>query len=487
MIRTLRVLAALGIGAIAACGGGDANEPAPDTSGEIDVAPQAFGEVLSVDQIAVYQGVKVSLVRGAERVAPNAPIIADRPALIRMHTRIPLGSKVPKLTAELRVRTPGQPDIVLVSGPRDITPFNEGDLSSSFYWELTADQVKDGARLSVEIYDPSGGDASVIRYPADGELPMNVGALAPTLKVRFVPIEYQADGSNRVPTMDKRTIDAYRDTLYKLYPVSAVDITVRDVMAWPLEVRGSGEGWSQLLDAVIRTRENDETADDVYYVGVFTPAETQREYCQSGGCILGVAPAQTLGEDVSLRTAMIVGYHSERSHGTLAQELAHAMGRMHAPCGNPVGIDRSFPYSDASIGTWGWDVLERRFIDPETVFDFMSYCNPVWVSDYTYAAIYDRMVEVERDKRPDVGAPDREPMKTYHVEKDGSLREGPTIRGVARSSDELVLEDAAHETIGTVRGSYHPVSNLGGGMLVTPTEIPAATLRRARFARPAAP
>lgn len=483
MIRTLRVLTALGIGAAVACGdAGGASEPAPDT-GEIDVAPQAFGELLSVDQIAVYQGVKVSLVHGAERVEPNAPVIPDRPALIRMHTRIPLGSKVPKLTAELRVRAPGQPDLVLVSGPRNIVRFDEGELSSSFYWELTADQVREGARLSVEIYDPSGVDASVIHYPADGELPMNVGALAPTLKVRFVPIEYQADGSNRVPVMDKRTIDAYRDSLYKMYPVSKVDITVRDVVAWPFEVRGSGEGWNQLLDAVIRTRENDEAADDVYYVGVFTPAETQREYCQAG-CILGVAPAQTLGDSVSLRTAMIVGYHSERSHGTLAQELAHAMGRMHAPCGNPVGIDRSFPYSDGSIGTWGWDVLERRFIDPEGVHDFMSYCNPVWVSDYTFAAIYDRMVEVERDKRPEVGAPDREPMKTYHVEKDGSLWEGPAIRGGARSSDELVLEDGSHEAIGAIRGSYHPISNVGGGILVTPTEIPAGTLRRARFARP---
>lgn len=490
--RSISLAAALGLGAMMACGdGSNAPGPAADAA-DGGTAIQAFGQVLTVDQIAVYQAVKVSLVTEAQPVTPNAPVIPKRPALVRVHTKLPPRVKVPKLTADLRIRAPGQPDIVLTNGPRSITAWAEGDLYSSFHWELEAEQVAPGAQLSVEIRDPSGADPSVLRYPAEGELPMNVGAFEPTLKVKFVPIKYNADGSGRIPSMDTATIDAYRAALYKMYPVTQVDISIRDVVPWPLEVRGDGEGWNQLLDAVIETREDDKAADDVYYVGVFTPAETQREYCQ-GGCILGIAPAASLGENVALRTAMIVGYHSSRSHGTLAQELAHAMGRMHAPCGGPTGIDRKYPYDDASIGTWGWDVLEKQLIDPDERVDFMSYCNPVWVSDYTYAGIYDRMVEVDREKRPVPDAPagsdtppQQQAMKTYHVAKDGSLTAGPIVHMAARIAGEVVLEDPSHRAVGTVRGSFRPLSNVGGGILVTPTEIPAAMLKRTRFARPVA-
>lgn len=483
MIRSFSVAAAFSLAAAAACASPRESEALPATDGG---GSQAFGQLLAVDQIAVYQAVKVSLVSEGQSVVPNAPVIPKRPALVRMHAKLPPRTKVPKLTAELRVRAPGQPDVVLTSGPRSIGTFSEGDLSSSFFWELAADQVAQGAQLSVEIRDPTGGDASVIRYPAGGELPMNVGTFLPSLKVKFVPIRYEADGSNRIPAMDERAIDRYRTALYKLYPVTDVDISVREVVPWPLEVRGDGEGWNQLLAAVIETREDDKAADDVYYVGVFNPAETQREYCQ-GGCILGVAPAGSFGESVSLRVAMIVGY-GERSHGTLAQELAHAMGRMHAPCGNPTAIDRRYPYADGSIGTWGWDVVDKQLVDPEEHVDFMSYCRPIWVSDYTYAGIYNRMIEVEREKRREAGAPgERQAMMTYHVARDGALRAGPRIYTSTSSSfvtDALVLEDTSHRTIGSVRGSFRRLSNIGGGILVTPDEIAASTLERARFARP---
>ncbi len=488
--RSLSCAAVVLLASTIACGIGS-NDPAPDpAAGDGGTTTQAFGQVLTIDQIAVYQGAKVSLVSDEQTVVPKAPVIPKRPALVRVHAKVPLGTKVPKLSAELRVRAPGQPDLVLTNESRAIQAFSEGNLASSFYWQLEADQVVSGAQLSVEIRDPSGADPSVIRYPAEGDLAMNVGDFQPTLKVKFVPIRYEADGSNRVPSLDERTLDDYRDALYKLYPVTNIEFSVRDVVPWPLEVLGNGEGWGQLLDAMMETRSDDKVADDVYYVGVFTPAATQREYCRDG-CVLGIAPAGGfgLGDDVALRTAMIVGYESERSHGTLAQELAHAMGRLHAPCGNPTAIDRKYPYSDASIGTWGWDVLAKELVDPSEYVDFMSYCEPVWVSDYTFAGLYDRMLEVEREKRPtgDTGAPPKQQaMKTYHVGKDGSFRAGPTIRvsSTMRGTDEIVLEDASHHRVGSIRGSFRPISNIGGGILVTPEELPASTLKSARFARP---
>ncbi|HVJ94882.1 MAG TPA: hypothetical protein VM580_34100, partial [Labilithrix sp.] len=405
-----------------------------------------------------------------------------RPALVRMGAKLPPRTTVPRLTAELRIRAAGRPDVVLQDGPRAVQRWDDGDLTSSFHWELSAEHVVEGAELSVEIRDPSGADPSVIRYPVEGDsVSMNVGALAPTLKVRFVPVKYDADGSGRIPAMDPGTIDAYKDALYKMYPVAAVEISVRDPISWPLVVRGDGEGWDRLLDAIMETREDDHPADDVYYVGVFNPAETQGQYCSNGGCVLGVAPF-AFGESATLRTAMIVGYHSDRQQGTLAQELAHTMGRRHAPCGSPGTLDRTYPYANASIGVWGWDLLKRELRDPHgRLYDFMSYCEPVWISDYTFSAIYNHMVEVQR-------ATDRVPPSTrtrvYHVAQDGSLRPGPILEGAGvADSDEVVLENGAHQAVGKIRGAFRPLSGIGGGLLLTPTEIPPAVLVRSRFAR----
>jgi hypothetical protein len=71
------------------------------------------------------------------------------------------------------------------------------------------------------------------------------------------------------------------------------------------------------------------------------------------------------------------------------------------------------------------------------------------------------------------------------VAQDGSLRPGPILEGAAgvADSDEVVLENGAHQAVGKIRGAFRPLSGIGGGLLLTPTEIPPAVLVRSRFAR----
>ena len=436
-----------------------------------------LGDLVVVDQVAVYQSVKVTLV-DAEAILgrPNAPVIPLRPAYVRVHVRTgPPLTKVPALTAVLRVTAPGRPDVVLEDGPKNIVALDDANVGSTFNFELSATQVQPGAAFSVELVDGSGGTPGVYLFPQTGTVPMNVGTLAPTLKVRFVPVRYQADGSSRISPLDASTLAAYRDALYKVYPAANVEVTVNPELAWPTVVSADGDGWDSLLGAIIETRQDDGAADDVYYVGIFNPAATEREYCRNG-CVLGVAPAAYRGE-VDLRVAMVVGYPGERAHGTLAQEIAHAMGRYHAPCGRPSALDPKYPYPGGAIGTWGYDVVERRLVDPQQeVFDFMSYCSPVWVSDYTFSALYENMLDVERTKRPITLA--QKKIKSYRVDADGTMRPGPSMRidlDAAAPEETIAVENLARRPLRAVHGRFRPTSGIGGGYLLADEEIPVGT------------
>jgi hypothetical protein len=134
------------------------------------------------------------------------------------------------------------------------------------------------------------------------------------------------------------------------------------------------------------------------------PAATQQAFCQRG-CILGMSPQLTRVSasnqvsisawypgttDASLQyAAMVVGH-----------ELGHAHGRGHAPCpttGGPSGVDRNFPGAAAAVGGWGWNSRTNALI-PNTHKDIMGYCQPFWISAYTYQALAVRSQAVNTDK-----------------------------------------------------------------------------------------
>ncbi|HEY1347195.1 MAG TPA: hypothetical protein VGF54_19580 [Streptosporangiaceae bacterium] len=80
---------------------------------------------------------------------------------------------------------------------------------------------------------------------------------------------------------------------------------------------------------------------------------------------------------------------SDRSGETFAHEVLHHFGSpQHAPgCGAP-NADPNYPaYSmlpPSSIGEVGFDLRLLRTYDPAAFFDLMSYCQPKWISPYTY-------------------------------------------------------------------------------------------------------
>ena len=76
----------------------------------------------------------------------------------------------------------------------------------------------------------------------------------------------------------------------------------------------------------------------------------------------------------------------------MAHEIGHNIGLKHAPGCGAKNIDNDYPdrtdwpaYPLGSIGVWGLDsYTPNTLYSPQDTYDFMSYCDPVWVSQYNY-------------------------------------------------------------------------------------------------------
>ena len=176
-----------------------------------------------------------------------------------------------------------------------------------------------------------------------------------------------------------------------MYPTENVVMTVGGSITTPTPV-----DWNNMLDGVRSKRSSDRPASDVYYFGLVKPADTFRNYCKSS-CITGIGFVVTSSSSSagSSRAALGVAYVDQYSWETMAHEIGHNHGRNHAPCvsggGTISGVDSRYPYSGAALGSWGYDARTQKLFDPSKTKDIMSYCSPVWTSDYTYVGFTTRV------------------------------------------------------------------------------------------------
>ena len=122
---------------------------------------------------------------------------------------------------------------------------------------------------------------------------------------------------------------------------------------------------------------------------------------------------------------------------------------------------------------YGWDLIERRLVD-SSYNDVMGYCDPNWISDYTYNALYTRVFYVNSKKSmvlPDGAPPIR--YRYVHVQPDGKLRWGKTTltRNPPTSDPHTVTYEAADGTKQTLSGFYYPYAEMGGGLMVVPEPL----------------
>ncbi|MFT3926407.1 MAG: M66 family metalloprotease [Myxococcales bacterium] len=368
----------------------DAGVDAALPPGPCSAGNESLVETLSITELSLYQAVKIPLFAEEEWVTDRpAPVVQNKQALVRLFIK-PLTGYAPHEVLGILTLTNGSEMTMLEAKLTPRSASVESDLESTFNFSVPAAALGTNTEISASVVevkcDPKRKPNLRARTPSSGSEPLDATEIG-TLRLVLVPVRV----GNFVPDTSATLVDGLRSAFLAHYPVPKVDVSLAPMMSWNYAVTSSGQGWSELLAAITRQRQNDDVEDDVYYLGLVAPARRRSDFC-TGGCVSGLAPLNitaSTGDQVGLS----LGFGGESTYSSAVHEIGHAHGRPHAPCGGAAGPDRKYPYPGGDIGSWGWDSRSQELIPPD-VKDFMGYCEPQWISDYNYAALADRALSV---------------------------------------------------------------------------------------------
>lgn len=379
--------------------GDDASMPGLDAASPDDAAVSTetrLATSATLDGLALFQGTRVALFEGGAPAARNAPVVAERRAVVRAYLGAGASGSV---TGELEIRDGGRVvsvvrDTIVASGASsDERP------GSVLAFDVPAEAVTPTASFTVRLIDAAGtvpvdGTPHPARLPRDGSLAsLDARSDAGGLHLVLVPLAWDGDGSGRLPDTSPAQLAIFRDLLLSVYPLSHVTIDVHDPIAWNDSLTFTGNVDFGAVNSMLMTlRSTDGAPPGAYYYALVNAADTYDAYC-GGSCVTGQSYVTDAPEDADFRVGSGVGFSGENTAWTLVHEIGHEHGRYHAPC-DAGGADVDFPYTDGVIGVWGLDQRTGTFQDPAVQSDFMGYCDPTWTSDYTWSAIFERTVAV---------------------------------------------------------------------------------------------
>ncbi len=427
---------------------------------------------LSITQVAGYQALKTTLMKDGGPAAAEVPIIAGKPLTLRTFVTPLDGYDNRPVIVRYELTAAGVTTAIEIE--KDFYgESNEASLDTTANLDLTAEQVTGDLAFSVSLREKKKSSKVVENpaaiYPSDGTAASADVKVTGNLLVVIIPIQYEADGSGRLPDTSPAQMDRLRAKMRAFYPVADVELTVAEPMSFSRTISAEGNGWDRLLETVLRKRYDDGPAANVYYYGLVAPEASFEQFC-GYGCVLGLS----LGgddEDVSwTRGSVGLGYTDDYAETdiTFVHEIGHAHGRNHAPCGGPQGIDRKFPYDDGGIGIWGYDATAKKLLDPNGKSrDMMGYCPNAWVSDYTYKALYDRYLTVQTQTQSRTA---HKAWRTVIINDEGAHL-GGVVKAPAGGGKETFVERMHDDgVVEQIAGRFYAFDHIPGGMLLVPDD-----------------
>ena len=355
--------------------------PAPDFQAWYAAIERTAGPVCENPERVTVSLPSVYLAQSVQAPSRSVRLVANRKALLRAFVRAeePRGFFEPEVVAVFT--GPGGEKVhraVMTRAANQIpAEANEGDLELSYNAVIPAEVIVPGTRMIVEV-DPEGAlpitAESETRFPEEGSDSLNVVEVPP-MRLTLVPVIAAAEP----------------DT---------------SVLAWVRGVSADGSEAGLLRHAfpfaefTVRPREAYHTSLDLTtsagQVSLFGELEALRASEGGTGYYYGVAA--NLGSVAG--RGQLPGWVSvgvARST-TLAHEVGHNLSLRHAPCGDPSGVDPSFPYPDGGIGVWGYDFRNGSTVPPDRGKDIMTYCRTLpWLSDYYFEKVIDHRARLAAD------------------------------------------------------------------------------------------
>ena len=305
------------------------------------------------------------------------PLVANRPSVVRVYLQAIADHPVNGVYVSFSAARAGVP---LAGSPKIVGPVTaplspaQGVYTSTVNVSLPSSWLSGSVALAV-VADPAEAIFET-NESNNGVTTSLVFNSVPPLNLKIVPVNYTHSPTGKYfPAV---YTDPVSDFMKRTYPLSAINVTYRTP---PVDFMGNlllASEWERLHDTITAIKYSDGAPASQVYYGL---VPTQNAYGDTYYTFIGGIAWIGLRAAVGLDSVITVGAH----------EIGHTFGRLHAPCGNPAGVDPSYPYPGASIGNYGLDVYSNVLVNPgapEYAKDLMSYCSPVWISDYTYLGLY---------------------------------------------------------------------------------------------------
>lgn len=361
--------------------------------------------------------------QAAQDLEGNVPILAGRPALLRI---FPVGDETSFFEPRARVTLYLDDEEVYRAAMEPIvgripTEVSQTSFERSFNTVIPGSIVQPGLQLVVEL-DPDGivpaAPGSTLRIPETGamdvnvvKLPVHIQTIVPTIHTPH-PREEILDWVDGMHAGSPELGD-----LRTLMPISEMEVIVHDTYYSDIELEPDGGGWSAWLREITLLWELEGQVGNYY--GVATLPYTS-----------GVVGQGNLPPTGTLASAS-VGWPRER---TLAHEVGHSMSLRHAPCGGAGGPDPRYPYSNGSIGIVGYDFSRQTGIHPSNHSDIMSYCRPHWVSDFSFSKALQHRILTENPEivQARAATPETSTLILWGSAGDGELLLEPAFHVVGK-------------------------------------------------------
>jgi Peptidase M66 len=447
-------------GAVAAAGA--AGQPAAGEAG----APQATPS-LTLRSISISQTHELPLMKDGLGVAAEdrpAPLVAGKRALVRAFVDLDAGFVTRPLLGVLDLKTP-QRTRTLVSEVTLGQSSLQDDLTTTFVFNVDARDLSAASTYRVRVLEQD--TTPIVRFPDTGYLELEAKTLPP-FELVLVPFISAGFG----PKVGAPEIAALRQRLLALYPSTDVEVTLLPPKTLGYVVNAAGDGWDNALDEIYQERLTAAPAHDVFYFGMLAPDDSYAAYCATD-CILGLSNIAD-PDDVDSRGSIGItvfqdGSGTKEAWDTVAHELGHALGRDHAPCGldDP---DPDYPYPGGGMGgIYGYDFDLLKLIKPKQYRDVMSYCTPVWISDYTYRGIFERLDHIGHEAFRTLSFAPPELFRLARIRQTGeSLWLGDRQRHGSATTRLIDLLDSGGQRVGSIAAQVTRLDHAPGGYVWLP-------------------